>query len=437
MTNPTDLPAFSASFLQEFIDHHPPPPASHSHRRRGRPALLPARDIVAALAWHVMQPTATFARNLAALTGQDLADSTLSERRQALGIKPWMDTLGWMLRPLAHRRLHPQAFYKGLCLKGTDGTTFNVANTPAIKRGTAKTAARRGRAAFHRISCAVLVELGTHNPVGVRVAQNKESEAVLAGQLIHELNETDLLIADRYYGSGRWAARLLALPAHPWFLLRVQERFRAVRLRRLPDGSCIVKVNDPDTGQSITLRQIKGSVRRRGRRWVKVRFWTNLLDHKRYPAHELLALYAMRWEQEIAYRELKHYLQDDNLLLSHTVVTAIQEICALCIAQAVVARARAKTAANHDIPLMQISFAKTLLACRNFGWLLSVAGDILTRSQVRQIAAEIERRIAQQRSPPRRKRSCPRMVRQPINKWHRLMRNHYSEGPCIYTVRES
>ena len=358
---------------------------------------MSASGIVAALAWHVMQPAATFARNLAALTGRKLSDSALSERRQALGTQPWLDALDTMLRPVADTKLHPHAFYKGLCLKGTDGTTFNVANTPAMKRRSVKTKARRGSSAFHRIGCAALVELGTHNPVSVRVAHNNESESALARQLITQLHATDLFMADRYYGSGKWAARLLELPQKPRFMLRVQERLKAKRVQRLRDGSCIVKVKDPDTGQFVTLREIKGCVRRVGHRWVKVRFWTNLLDHKRYPAEELLQLYGMRWEQEIAFRELKHYLQDDNLLLSHTTVTAVQEICSLFMAQAVVARIRSRTAANHKIPVLQISFAKTLNACRNFGWLMSIAGHILTQFQFRLIAEAIEGHVAEDR----------------------------------------
>jgi hypothetical protein len=384
-----------------------------------------------------MQPTATFAHNLATLTGKKLSDSALSERRQALGIKPWLEALDGTLQPVAEPAVHPGAFFKGLRLVGVDGTTFSVANTPSVKRCIVKTKARRGNAAFHRVSCVALAELGTHTPVSVRVAENGESEAVLAGRIVSQLHEDDLLIADRYYGSGKWVARLRALSQHPYFLLRVQERFKSRRVRRLPDGSCIVTVKDPDTGEHLTLREIKGSVGRKGHRWVKVRFWTNVRDHKKYPAHQLLRLYGMRWEQEIAFQELKRYLQDDNLLRSHTPVTAVQEICSLFMAQAIVARIRSRTAANHNTPILQISFGKTLAACRNFGWLISFAGDILTEKQVRQIADLIENQICRQQSNKRRHRSCPRMVRQPIDKWHRLMKNHYETGEFVFKLRIS
>lgn len=437
MTKPTASPAFSSTFLQEFARQIPSPAGPAGHHPRGRPPRLPAADIVAALAWHVLQPTATFAHNLARLTGLELSDSALSERRQALGTSPWREALAAMLRPVADPQLHPRAFYKGLCLKGVDGTTFNVANTPAMKCRAVKTKARRGSAAFHRVACVALVELGTHTPVSVRVAENGESESTLAGQVTLDLRETDLLIGDRYYGNGKWAARLRTRPQPPRFLLRVQERLKAKCVKRLPDGSSIVTVRDPDTGEDLRLREIRGGVRRPGQRWVKVRFWTNLLDHQQYPAHELLQLYGMRWEQEIAFRELKHYLQDDNLLLSHTPVTAVQEICALFMAQAVVARIRSRTAANHEIPVLQVSFAKTLHACRNFGWLMSVAGHILSPTQLRLVARALEDELAAQLSKTRRHRSCPRMVRQPINKWHRLLKNHYEVGKFDYQLRHA
>ena len=37
--------------------------------------------------------------------------------------------------------------------------------------------------------------------------------------------------------------------------------------------------------------------------------------------------------------------------------------------------------------------------------------------------------LRQCRTPPRRSRSCPRKVRQPIKRWPRLMRNQSIEGP--------
>jgi hypothetical protein len=131
----------------------------------------------------------------------------------------------------------------------------------------------------------------------------------------------------------------------------------------------------------------------------------------------------MRWEQEIAFREIKEYLHGTNLLLSHTLVTA-----ALFMAQAIIATARSDVADKQNIPIMQVSFARTLDACRNLCRLLSVAGDILSPVQLSAITAMVYRDLTRLASKPRRKRSCPREVRQPVNKWPRLLKNNYDKG---------
>jgi hypothetical protein len=282
-----------------------------------------------------------------------------------------------------------------------------------------------------------LVELGTHSPLALRIGEKEESESVLAAAVVEHLTAEDLIIADRYYGNGKWAGQFLDMPQNPMFLLRVQERFKAVTMEKLKDGSRIVAVQDPQSDMPVLLREVKGKVRRPGKKWVKVRFWTNLFDEVRYPAEELIALYAMRWEQEIAFREIKEHLFGNNILLSHTPITAVQEICALFMAQAMVCRARCLAGINYNVPIMLVSYQKTLDACRNLCWLITIFGVNLTKHQMMAIINHIDRDLAKQLSPPRRKRSCPRAVRQPINKWPRLMKNAYDKGSFEYEVRKS
>lgn len=434
---PNKLSIAFSDFLQEFDRIKCRMETKVSDGRKRRPPHLASQQIIAGLAWHVMQPSGTFAHSVEMLTQKQMSESALSERRQSLGAEPWKEALQAALRPLANAALHPHAFYKGLRLVGVDGTTMNVANTPPMKNMKVKTKSRRGSAAFHRVGCAALVELGTHSPLAVCIGENDESESVLAAAVVEHLTAQDLIIADRYYGNGKWAGQFLRMPQNPIFLLRVQERFKAVTMEKLKDGSRIVAVQDPQSDMPILLREVKGKVRRPGKKWVKVRFWTNLFDELCYPAEELIALYAMRWEQEIAFREIKEHLYADNILLSHTPVTAVQEICALFMAQAMVCRARCTVGINYNIPIMLVSYQKTLDACRNLCWLATILGVNLTKLQMKAIVHHIENDLAKQLSPPRRKRSCPRAVRQPINKWPRLMKNAYDKGNFEYEVRKS
>lgn len=69
-----------------------------------------------------------------------------------------------------------------------------------------------------------------------------------------------------------------------------------------------------------------------------------------YPARELVALDGLRWEQECACKEFKIHLRRSPLLLSHTLVTAAQEVACLVLAQAIVARARPDAAGKAQLP---------------------------------------------------------------------------------------
>ena len=214
------------------------------------------------------------------------------------------------------------------------------------------------------------------------------------------------MIADRYYGNGKWLGRLLSVACLPMFLLRVQEGHNAKVERTLKDGSKWVHVYDPINKGFHLVREIKALVRRPGKGWTKVRFWTNLMDENMNPAMELVSLYGMRWEQEIAFRELKHYLHSDPILLSHTLTTAVQEICALFMAQAIVAALRENVSRSGNIPVLQISFEKTLVLCRNIGWLCGIAKAEIGEELMREIMGRSICELLAQKSKSRRQRSC-------------------------------
>jgi hypothetical protein len=70
---------------------------------------------------------------------------------------------------------------------------------------------------------------------------------------------------------------------------------------------------------------------------------------------------------------------------SHTPETAVQEIAALVLASALIARERTRAAAGQ-IPVLRLSFAKTLELLRPLWLLLTVADDLLSDEQTRQLA---------------------------------------------------
>ena len=204
--------------------------------------------------------------------------------------------------------------------------------------------------------------------------------------------------------------------AHAWGPGAVTPRYRVT-----PDAT------------TLTVRDIRVQVGRPGHRPTTLRLWTSLTDPQAAPALELARLYAQRWEHELYFREVKRHLRRTDLLQSHTVETAAQEIAAIVLASALLAVERVR-AADGQLPVLRVSFAKLIPIVEGMWFTLDVAAPVLTERQTQYILTEMYRRMRRHITPARRPRSCPRAVRQPVTGWPRLMKNTSVEGPLEFTV---
>src|SRR5439155_23538631 len=167
------------------------------------------------------------------------------------------------------------------------------------------------------------------------------------------------------------------------FLFRVPRNIKARVVRTLPDGSRRVRLNVREKGRpwrvegALEIREIRVQVGRQGFRRHELRLCTSLLDHRTAPALELAKLYATRWEHELYFREAKRVLRQTDLLQSHTVETGAQEIAAIILATALIARERAR-AANGQVPVLRIKFGVVLAITRSVWFFLGPCEDLLT-----------------------------------------------------------
>ena len=405
--------------------------------RRRCPPTLSATELIQSLVFHAVVRSGTLAEHVKEVTGKEITDGALAQRRALLPPVLFDQLMAAALKPKANPKEHPEAFYRGLRLTGLDGSRFSVANTPQMKKQMRKARSRRGRAAFPKVGVVVMVELGLHNPLAAALGANGESEMVLAKQVLAAQPEKSLMLNDRYYGV---AAVLVdwANEGERHFLVRAKTKLKRVLLKVHPDGSALVEIS---TGQGPKrrkrlVREIVGHVRRGRGRLTRVRLWTSLLDCKKYPAAELLALYGRRWEHEVFYRECKVDLRSTPCLQSHTPLTAMQELAALILAYAVLVDYRVEAARKGQVGVLRISFLKTLQAVRGLWQFLEVTSDMLTSEQVRLVVRRTLRQIGERAIPKRRARSCPRKLRQPVSSWPRLRKNTYGKGAVDYSVGE-
>jgi hypothetical protein len=414
---------------------------ARKHKAGCPPQDLSRGQLLAAILFHY---TVTWAGSLAEhlfwLMGVHMSNSSLSERRQALPFVVFEELLRRVLRPLNLPSV--QAFYRGWRLVAIDGVSFSLPNTSQVNAQCRKGGNQKGKAAFAKLQCAVLVELLMHNPLAARLGWNGESEWKLAQGLLDHLPSDSLLLADRLYGCG---AFLLALwprlkERNSHFLVRVKQGLKVVReIERLKDGSRIVEIKalDPEDYHKVTgtlqVREIQAAIQRKGHRPVHVRLWTSLLDSQQAPAQELIQLYVTRWEQELYFRELKSELGVNNLLQSQTPETAAQEVAAMIIGSALIAEERSKLEPGEELS-HRISFIKVWETLEPLWLTLLLGADILTETQKQQLAERFYALASRRVMQKKRTRSCPRVMRQPIQPWPRKKNQKSSTDPLTISV---
>ena len=421
------------AFLGEFVSLQDP--------GRGPEPKLSASRLLASLVYHVMNGVGILSEHVFELCGVEIRDSSLSERRQRIGFEPFAWLMKHALRPMADRRKDQSCFYQGLRLCGIDGSRWSVTNTPQILGEMTKAASRRFEAAFAKVEMCVLVELGLHNPLAAEIGLKGDGEWDLSSRLLERLPDFSLLIVDRLYGCGKYLGELMQAcrARKSELLVRARGNVKSHKIKRLRDGSALVEVRAPgekgSPAQTIKVREINGRIRKPGsKQWSEVRLWTTLIDAAKHPAMDLMKLYGRRWEHEIFYKELKISMRGGDVLHSHTPETAAQEIAALLMACSIIAEHRMMFARSGKLDPLNISFIKTLDKLTSVWAILAVADGLLDESTTQELLDRVRQAIIRQATPPRRKRTCPRKVRQPVSSWPRLIWNESNEGDYSFEI---
>lgn len=401
--------------------------ARHAPRAR-TPRKLSTEQLISGLVFHQLQPSGTLAAHCGTLHGIRVSDSALTQRREKLPVELFETLMDCALEPLAEPARQPESFYEGYRLVGIDGTQWSVSNTPAILEQLPKAASRRLQAAFAKLRLVSAVELGTHAPIAALAAPVSKSEQALAAELWGKIPERSLIVTDRLFGTPLtlYQAQCAFGERDIAFLVRVRENIRAEIVEDLPDGSALIEVPVKENRQLIACqrwREIRAcGIGRDGQRFA-LRLWTSLLDARRHPAETLARRYIERWEQELYFRELKLDVRSSPLLASHTVETALQEIAALVLASAVIARLRLEAAGQLKVPPSRMSFLKLMHATQSLWEALAimeaVMGEPLTPEQCRRAFERYIETVRYAILPERRARSCPRAIRKPVSGWPR------------------
>lgn len=335
----------------------------------------------------------------------------LRDLRRRIGIAPVKALFEVLAGPLGQPRMPGVMFgrYRTVAFDGCK--SIKVPDTGRNRGWLGKKNAALGETGYPVIQLMTLVETGTRALLGAVFGSTAEGEITWARKLLHLLDETMLVLADRGFDAGQFLREVAATKAQ--FLVRLTATRRPPVLGHLPDGSVLsliggVKVRIITAEVTVTCHD--------GTRYGgSYRLATTLLDHRVWPANTLIALYHERWQHEITYLALRHTLLQGRVLRSGDPVGLQQEMWALLTLYQ--ALRIAITDAVGTVPGTDPDRASYQIAVDTAQTLVTTARGVATGAT--DLAGDIGRAVLANLHGPRRPRVCARRVKSPLSRWNK------------------
>ncbi len=437
LTDRVALGVLTATFTRSLVDEV----IEITGRREQRNRMLPAHLVVYYVLAMTLFSSAGYEEVMRSLTegltwssdGEEHyevpSQVAITKARARLGPEPVAELFARACVPLATQKTKG-AFYRDWRLVSIDGTTIDVADTPANAAEIGRAGTGRGDgSAFPQLRIVALGECGTHAIIAAAMDSYATGEVTLAKEVVTALDPDMLCLADR----GFTAHPLFSQAAKSGAALLWRAKSNAVlpMLERFSDGSfrseLVASTDKRKREDVVPVRVIEYAIDDPGRTSAKettYRLVTTILDPEAAPATELGALYGERWEIESIFDELKTHQRGPRVILrSKTPAGVYQEAWGyLCVHYAI--RALIHKAADHgEIDPDRISFTNALHATRRSVRRGLSSGHSLAMATHRAITETLHRLL-----PERRLRSNARVVRRKMSNF-KVKREAHRDWP--------
>jgi hypothetical protein len=379
-------------------------------RVRKLPARVTVYLLLAAAFFQDCGYLGVWSRLTAGLSGLPVARITataLWHARSRVGVRP-LQALFDLVRGPALALRTGATHFAGMLVVAIDGTYLDVPEGPrtaALTKGSNQYAT----SGYPQICLSALVACGTRAILDAAFGSRERGETHYARRLTRSIHPGMIVLLDRGFSGNDFLAHLARTQAA--FLARFQANRKPVVLRRLPDGSFLSRF------AALPVRVIECEITiatSAGRRTGTYRLATNLLDHRRYPAADLITLYHQRWEIESAYFEIKKTLLGRRVLRARSLPGIAQEIYAILTAYQAIRIAMADaTATRPGTDPDRASFTVALHAARDQ---IIQAQGVIAETTI-DLAGTIGRAVLDQLMPARRLRLSPRAVKRPMSRY--------------------
>jgi Insertion element 4 transposase N-terminal/Transposase DDE domain len=349
-------------------------------------------------------------------------ESAFTQARQRLGVAPLRHLFLQTAHPMGHHQTQG-AFYRGWRLMGLDGTTLDLPDTPANARTFGRPTTGRAPGAFPQVRLLALCELGTHAICGLAIKPIGHGEPSMVGQLLDHLGPGMLLIWDRGFFSSELIRAVCQRGAH--LLARVQSNTILKPLYRLADGSYVAKIypsavdrRHDRRGLMVRVIEYTHDDPNRPGAGERHRLITDILNPDDLPAQDAPLVYHERWEEELAFDEIKTHLSDREVpIRSKTPAGVVQEIYGLVLAHYVVRRVMhdAAVVACQDPDRLSFTDSLRIVQCH-----LPEAPGQATEVWYHRLLREVRQQVLR----PRRDRWYPRVIKRKMSNWKKKRPEH-------------
>src|SRR5215475_14359926 len=313
----------------------------------------------------------------------------------------------------------------GLEVTAFDGTCVDLAAAAEVAEEFAVPTGGR----YPQARLVTLARCRTRHILAAAVGSYATSEQKLFDQTVGALRPGTLNLADRnFFSMARWAAAAATGAQLAWRVKNGARSLPAKRLAVLPDGSTLVRLREsdsmlsrrraeagdpalprlPDTQARLVEFDVLATDEAGKTRTSRFRVLTTLTDHHTYPAGQVAAVYAERWQVELAYYRIKVTLRGPGVVLrGQTPALARQEVWGLLVVYNALCDLAARTAADLGVDPDEISFVAVLRHTRSH--LQAAArpractcpGQDAAEALLTAIAAHPRNRTGRQRTSPR------------------------------------
>ena len=384
-------------------------------RMQRRVRLLPARVIVylllAAGLFAEVGYLGVWDKLVAGLHGLGLARPSatgLWHARVRVGVAP-LRALFDLLRGPAGSIRTVGVWWCGLMVTAIDGTVFDVPDSPGHTVRFGKNRSQHGTAGYPQVRLVALVACGTRAVIDAVFGPRSDGETTYAMRLMRSLHPRMIVLLDRGFDSNTFLAAVAGTGAD--FLVRLNGNRKPPVLARHGDGSytsIIGGVRVRIIACEITISTTAGT------RTGVYRLATTLLDHRQFPAFQVVKLYHERWEVESAYLEIKSTLLGRRVLRSPIPALIAQEIYALLTIYQVLRIAIADTTdAAGGVDPDRASFTTAVQTAKD---LIAQATNVIAETTI-DLIGTIGRAVLAHLLPDRRIRVKTRMIKRSNSKY--------------------